>query len=317
MIVAVGLAMYASLASVAGGRMVDRQRWLDVSPRAAVVVWFATVWSAIASAVSAAVIVALHSWSVRDTLLDLVAACMMSFHQHYAQLGMGSAAALVFLGFGLLWVVVRSLREAQRVHDIRRRQHLLLNFLGVVARRGRVRVTVVAHPSPSVYCLPGHGGRIVVTDAATAQLTSGELEAVLHHEDAHLRGRHHWITGAAGCLRAALPFVPLVCQAQAALSFLVERLADERASRAVGPGPLLSAMVTVAGAGTPAATLGMGGPSVARRAELLQTGRGNGLARALVSAGLVAALVLTPLALGGASAAALDWNHHCLMVTGA
>jgi Zn-dependent protease with chaperone function len=69
-------------------------------------------------------------------------------------------------------------------------------------------VTVIDHEAPAVYCLPGRHGRVVVATAALRALDDERLAAVLAHERAHLRQRHHLLRATAEALAVALPFVP-------------------------------------------------------------------------------------------------------------
>ena len=52
-------------------------------------------------------------------------------------------------------------------------------------------VVILDHDAPAVYCLTYGRHRIVVSGGALAVLTLEQIRAVLAHERAHLRGRHH------------------------------------------------------------------------------------------------------------------------------
>ena len=92
------------------------------------------------------------------------------------------------------------------------------------------------HPAAVAYCLPGRVGTIVLTTAALAALDDAELAAVLAHERAHLRGRHHLVLAAASALAQTLPFLPGLCTAQTELARLLEMIADDKAAdRGAGP----------------------------------------------------------------------------------
>lgn len=90
---------------------------------------------------------------------------------------------------------------------------------------------VLDDPDPDAYALPGAPGRIVVTSGMFSALDAAEREVVLAHERAHLAGRHHIYVSFAQFAAATNPLLrPLA----SAVSFCVERWADEQAARAVG-----------------------------------------------------------------------------------
>lgn len=79
--------------------------------------------------------------------------------------------------------------------------------------------------------MPGRPGTVVVTTGMLAALTEPEQEAVLAHERAHLRRRHHLSLIAAELAARANPLLAPVARATAAA---VEREADEDAARSIG-----------------------------------------------------------------------------------
>ena len=66
--------------------------------------------------------------------------------------------------------------------------------------------------SPPGAC-PAAGRPVVLTSAAVEALDDTQLAAVLAHERAHQRGRHHLLVSLAGSLAAAFPRVPMEDQA--------------------------------------------------------------------------------------------------------
>ena len=52
------------------------------------------------------------------------------------------------------------------------------------------RVRILQHPTPTAYCIPGRQSRVVLSQGVLDALPEDQLEAVIAHEDAHLRGRH-------------------------------------------------------------------------------------------------------------------------------
>ncbi len=311
MIDSVLLTLYAVAVATGGARLLAGQPWLDRVPRIAIAVWLAAVCSVLSAAALASALLALDSFSVRRTLADLIRACVMSFHQHYSDL-----PAMALVGIGLLvvatgWLGFHTVRHVVQTRRLRTRQREILTLVG--SDDGSGRVTLVDHPSSNVYCLPGDGGRIVVTTTAVRALTSEQLGAVIAHERAHLDGRHHLLTGFSGCLSTALPLVPLMRQARDSIDFLVERAADEQACRRFSRDTLASAMLAVGTTTAPGAALGAGGESVIQRATLLTADRVRSRGHAALGLVLVTGLLAAPVALVASPAVGLDWHNHCLI----
>jgi Zn-dependent protease with chaperone function len=119
-------------------------------------------------------------------------------------------------------------------------------------REPALGAVVVEHPQPAAYCVAGRCPTVIVTTAAMAALDSGQLDAVLAHERAHLAGRHHALKAAARVGRQVLPFLPLLRDAQAQVTRLAELQADDAAIRAADPRALATALVVLATPAHPA-----------------------------------------------------------------
>ncbi|MGW1002630.1 M48 family metalloprotease [Streptomyces sp. NPDC002520] len=92
-------------------------------------------------------------------------------------------------------------------------------------------LVVAASPVARAFAVPGRPGRIVVTSAMLGALEPSERRVLLAHERAHLAHRHGMLVTAATLAAAANPLLGPV---RAAVTFLVERWADERAADDVG-----------------------------------------------------------------------------------
>ncbi|EHY88902.1 M56 family metallopeptidase [Saccharomonospora azurea] len=220
----------------------------------------------------------------------------------------GGAAILLTLTARL--GVVGVLRT--RRHRRHRREHVaLLRSLG----RTDGAVLWLADTTPIAYSVGGRGGTIVATHGVQ-RLDADERDAVLAHELAHLRGRHHALVLAADIAAAALPFVPLCRRAPAAVRVLVELAADAAAARRHGPGPVRSALLTVTARQTPSTALAMSRDAVDARLLWLEDGR-LPARRLPVRADYAAAAALTtvPAALSVATIGLLV-TLYCLAVVG-
>jgi Zn-dependent protease with chaperone function len=153
--------------------------------------------------------------------------------------------------------------------------HLLLNLALTSARSRRQRhrhrellsllssplpdapsTRIIDHPAPAAYCLPGARSVTVLSEGMIDLLSPKQLEAVIAHERAHLRQKHHLLLDAFRSWKRSLPWFPIATRAQDAVALLVEMLADDQARRAVGDIVLAEAIELVDSAGSSGAVLG-------------------------------------------------------------
>ena len=84
---------------------------------------------------------------------------------------------------------------------------------------------------PYAFALPGSRPRVVVSTGMLACLNARERHALIAHERAHLTGGHHRVLLTA---RLAAATQPLLRPLHTAITYTVERWADEEAASAVG-----------------------------------------------------------------------------------
>lgn len=89
-------------------------------------------------------------------------------------------------------------------------------------------VLVVDDATVDAFAVPGRRGVVVITTALAATLPPSELAAVVSHERAHIRGRHHLYTQLVELAACVNPLLRPWCPA---VRFAVERDADESAAR--------------------------------------------------------------------------------------
>lgn len=125
-----------------------------------------------------------------------------------------------------------------RSADARRRNAVALGRVRVEPWLGHHRVEdgvdVVTLPCADrlAYAVPGRPDQVVVSDGLLQALDHDEAAAVLRHERAHLRHRHHDALTLARDLEAWLGWLPPARTSVAALRLAVERWADEDAGSA-------------------------------------------------------------------------------------
>lgn len=153
---------------------------------------------------------------------------------------LGYAPAAVTWGL-LVWHAVAVARAARRTEL---RGPALEGAIGRAAQGAWVWVVPSAEPAAFA------GGlwrpRAVVTSALLASLDNEERRAVCAHEAAHVRLGHPRVLLFGGTVAGAFGRFPPVSQAWDGLRRELEAAADDEAVRAVGRGPVLSALARMA-----------------------------------------------------------------------
>ncbi|UQA91077.1 M56 family metallopeptidase [Streptomyces halobius] len=303
---------YAALVGTLAPLLLTRTGWAARAPRLAIWAWQAITATVVVSVALGGLVLAVPTVPVSGNLAEMLHACVMALRAQYMTPGgavaaaTGTVLALVLLG-RVGWCLGAALWRARRE---RRRHAEVLAMVG--CERPDLGVTVLDDDRPAVYCLPGTGHRIVLTSAALAALEPRALDAVIAHERAHIRQRHHLALAYAEALERAFPKVALFRVAAVETRRLVEMAADDEATARTDALTLAGALVELAGAGVPVASLAASGGQVAGRVRrLLDPPRP--LRRAVVWTGtLVAGAVLAlPLALAAQPAVAATSTATC------
>ncbi|MEU3271160.1 M56 family metallopeptidase [Saccharomonospora sp. NPDC006951] len=221
---------------------------------------------------------------------------------------LGTAAILLALTARTITLAVVKVRRHRR----HRGDHLTL--LRSVAR-AEGPVLWLSEAAPMAYSVGGRHGAIVAT-RGLRRLPASEREAVLAHEKAHLRGRHHALVLACDVIATALPFIPLCRKAPGAVRVLVELAADAAAARGHGATPVRSALLSVTAGQAPRTALAMSRDAVDVRLLWLENHRPR-LAKLPPRAdyAIAAALTAVPAIVSIATVAALV-TLYCLTAVG-
>lgn len=273
------LALLAVLLAGPAPALLARLRWPRTVPRATAVLWQALALAAVLAALGA----------------GLATATGLLVHRPVGVVETAAYVAVlvltVLVAGRLAWSVVSL---AVHTRSRRRRHRMLVDLLA--SQDGlEPGLRVLAEQTPVVYCLPAvRDARVVLSAGALDRLDADELSAVIAHERAHLRARHDLVLEAFGALRTAFP---LFVRSRTALEenrILVELLADDSARRRVGPAPLASALVKLAGGSVPEAALAAScQATVLRVNRLAEPHRRHGLLAAATYA-VALALVVVP-----------------------
>ncbi|MFL6112111.1 MAG: M56 family metallopeptidase [Catenulispora sp.] len=224
-----------------------RAAWPKRHARAAIALWQAVGIAGGLSLIGAplAIGVAPLDGHLRTGLVELGRDAMHS--RVPSALGLPQEIALALAGMLAVRLVgVTSLSALRIERDLRRQR----DAVDLAAEHADHQLRVLEHAAPAAYCLPGTRPRIVITEGTIAALAADELEAVLAHERAHARWRHELVVQPFVAWESALPLPP-ARRATAAVTMLVEMLADDHAAHAVGRPALARALVAIGGTAGP------------------------------------------------------------------
>ena len=225
-LVTVALILGALFLTLLAPRLLARWTLPRQSPGAGLFLWQALSLSGVACALLATPVAAL------------------TFGTRYPSLFGVALAVSGLMLVGILWSGHRIGSDLRRM---RAEHRALVDLVGDRLETSQgTRSAVIAHGSPTAYCLPGRHDRIVLSQAAVDRLTPDELTAVLEHERAHLRARHDLLLELFTVLHSSVPEAIRSPEALREVHLLVEALADRMARRTVGATTLARALVAMA-----------------------------------------------------------------------
>ncbi|MER5391721.1 M56 family metallopeptidase [Saccharopolyspora sp. NPDC002686] len=270
-----GVAVVAGCAPAVLNRMLRRR----VDPQLVLMTWGALIATTFATVTAALTIAVLPAHGPAPLLVELLHHCWTALqHGSTPQLHLAAGLLLLTAIAGLSSrVSIGLLRHARHQRRAHRRQ---LELLHIAARResGAFPIMWLPHPKPMAYSVAGTPGFVVATDGVRDQL-GADAAAVLEHERAHLRGRHHLLVGLAEALSRSAPWLPLMRRSPELVRTAVELAADRSAAHLHGPGAVRSALLRMSdvhgGGPVPADALGMAHSAVDLRLHHL-----NGLTAA-------------------------------------
>lgn len=247
---ALALLITAILLAALAPRMMARWTWLRRSPRAALYLWQSMALAGVLSALAAGPVAMIE---------------VISRGERGVAFGV-AMIAVVASGFTLSRLVIHGHLVGRRLRGARREQRTLVDLVGTHHDR---RTRIVPHESVMAYCVPGLRQRVVLSEGTLRSLPTNQLDAVLAHERAHLRERHDLVLEFFTVLHLAAPDRLRAPQALHEVRLLVEVLADRSARKVAGDVHLGRALISLAGAPHPAATLGASHHATATRIHLL------------------------------------------------
>lgn len=292
-VIALVLALDVSLIVTTATLVLLGRAWTQAAPRTAVLLWLACGLSVVLSLVALITVAVLPPGEAGPqgtwrSCLALLEHRLSSAHLFTPTVLLGVLAAAALLRTAVIFA--RCAWSGVRVRRVQRRG------LDLLRRASPQDPHVLPADRPVAYSVPGGGGgRVVVTSGAVALLAPDEMAAVLAHERAHLRGRHHLLLLMSRVARDLLPSSRWLHAAHREIAELLELAADDTATRTTGRAPVARAVTVLAGAAGPALSTRLrrlsGGTRVPAAARLAVTG----LAALLI--GLPATAAMAPVAL--------------------
>ena len=213
-----------------------RARWPDRAPAAAVLLWQAITLAAVLSALGVVLAAPEELTRAAGSGKPVAAAALIG--------ALAVAATIVLRLLISLYGVTRRSRAR------RARHRLLVDLLDQAERRdaqlgqhgGPDHLRVLEGALPLAYCVPGRRPRVVLSDGVLKVLDRAQVDAVLAHEQTHLRHRHEVVMESFTAFYRAVPR-PLRSRAPLdAVHLLLEMVADDAARRRTGPAPLRAAL---------------------------------------------------------------------------
>lgn len=238
MIVYGALLVSVLLLGQGAGPLLDRQRWAHRHPAAAITLWLGALSSAVAATVGLVAVVVFGSPGPGHGLIEWFDRCVNA----HAHTGAALAVALSLVSLAGAARMIRAITiRLRQTFAVRRRHREILGLL-VTTRQDLDDVCVLDHPIPVAYCMPARDRPIVVSSGALERLDPAQLAAVLDHERAHLKGRHHLILAIVDAVADAVPSAATFRHARTALPQLLEHAADDAAAARHGRAAVAEAL---------------------------------------------------------------------------
>lgn len=208
-----------------------RARWPDRAPAAAVFAWQSITLTGVLCALG--VVLAGPEELVR------------AFGSGQPVAAAALIGALLIAAVIVIRLLVALYGVSRRSRARRGRHRLLADLLDRAERHERIDVAglrVLDGARPLVYCVPGRSPRVVLSQGALEVLDAAQLDAVLRHEQAHLRHRHDVVLESFTAFHEAVPRPLRSREPLDAVRLLLEMVADDAARRRCGPAPLRAAL---------------------------------------------------------------------------
>lgn len=240
--------------------LLARASWVQRAPVAAMLLWQAVGLAGGVTMIGAPLMWGLAPFghgllSALGTVIDLAEqnglSAVLTADGFTANRIVGVTLGLVLAAHLVLTLLV-STRSTLRNRSRHRRAVELLTQPGqlsdTTSSTGQMRVLPLDHPL--AYCLPGITNSLtVISRGLIDQLNTQQLDAVIAHEQAHLKQRHDLLRLAFEAWNRACAWLPTSSTARTAVTELTEMLADDATLRHHDRDQLVSALAMVGSTG--------------------------------------------------------------------
>jgi Zn-dependent protease with chaperone function len=236
---------------------------------------------------------------------ELAHACHEAFVARLPWPAVTSWLAGVVLAASTLRSVTARRHRRQRLEVLRAEP-----WLGEHRLEGGVDLVTLPCAEPLAYAVPGQPDQIAVTQGLASALDDDEMDAVVRHEQAHLRWRHHQALALGADIEARFGWFAPARRSAGGLRLAVERWADEDAglgSEGARPAVRRALLKTVALAMGPVAAFSDVDTIAARLDALAMAPPRSGLRARLASTGPTVALTTL---VSGSVLACASIAHH-------
>ncbi|WP_174190120.1 M56 family metallopeptidase [Nocardia barduliensis] len=266
MLSAVLLLVSATVVGTAAPSILKRVDVTKQDPVLVLVAWLAAIVGVVTATVGSAVVLLLPEHGA--TLVPRALSSHWAWHSftHGASTAVecfvGIAGVVLLLALAV-WLGNRIIRATRRRLQTSDTNAALLRAVGRTMS-ATPDVLRLDHADPVAFAISGSSDLIVATEGVF-QLGDAAAAAVLAHERAHLRGRHHVVLMWTSVLGKALPIIPLFRQAPVAIAEIVEMCADTAAARECGDQAVRTALIRMAMRRSPTVALAMADHAIERR----------------------------------------------------
>lgn len=247
---AVCLLAYTTVVAVLGPALLLRATRDGGAPRLAVTAWLAAMASVLAAWMAAIALFAIQIIQSWGQLGHVLTGCLAGLRM-VVRGGYGGAVQITVALLAAL-ATLAIVRLTVRATNALRRSRLDTNNHIRAARiaadgspPGPGGALVIESPRRAVYCLAGRQPTIVITRAALQALNDAQLAAVISHEQAHLKGRHHTVLAVTSVLSRVLSRLRLFSHGAREVSRLLEMCADDAAARRHGADTVVDALLAL------------------------------------------------------------------------
>lgn len=270
--------MTVSLAMLVGAVVVgvflpaqlERLRVNGIAPSVLIAAWVLSIAGVLAASAAGVVLLLMPSHGIPGGLAAAVSSCWSSVRHGLSprieELS-GLLGLLILLAGAARFALIGTRLATRRARA--RQERLAVLRLAARVESGSPAILWLAHDRPLAFSLAGRPSFLVATDGLRRELTKNQADAVLEHERTHLRCHHHLLVSLADLSKAGLPFLPLFRAAPRAVRELVELAADDAAVKRCGAETVRSALLRVAGGGSPETSLAFGRDALEARLDRL------------------------------------------------